>query len=172
MNASLVFAETVDCLVHAELTASSITHRLESDRRSVERDDSAAFELDKARLYVMPAAREGAASDEFALDDIVLLDQDENPYRLLRRTRHHLPIVAGCLVATGWCAPFCLDDEVDARPPSEHPQRQRVRLTVAVTDSGIASVMRQGDRPDVVHSLPSRGMGDLPDVLEAWWKMT
>jgi hypothetical protein len=97
-------------------------------------------------------------------EGIVLLDSDENPYRLLRRTRHHPPIIAGCLVATGWCAPFGLDDDANATPPSSHPLRQRVRLTVAVTDYGIASVLRHSDEPDVVHTLPSRGIGDLPDI--------
>lgn len=151
VNPSLVFAETVDFLVHADTACASDP-----------------FELDKARLYVMPVC-DGRAQDGPSAD-IVLLDEDENPYRLLRRTRHHLPIIAGCVVATGWCAPFGLDDEANACAPSEHPMRQRVRLTVAVTDAGIASVLRRSDDPDVVHPLPSRGMGDLPDVLDAWWR--
>ncbi len=130
-------------------------------------DEAAAshpFDLPKARLYVMPLDTRGARHD------IVLLDEDENPYRLLRRTRHHLPVVAGCLVATGWCAPFTLDDDVEPQAPSEHPLRTRVRITIAVTRDGIASVLRQEDRPEVVHTLPSRGMGDLPDVLDIWWR--
>lgn len=147
----------MDNLVHAEFIGACVSGH---ESTSVRCDP---FDLDKARLYVLPAAE--GTSDA----DIVLLDVDENPYRLLRRTRHHLPIVAGCLVATGWCAPFGLDDEANARPPSAHPMRQRVRLSVAVTDSGIASVLRESGNPDIVHTLPSRGIGDLPDVLDAWW---
>ena len=142
MNSSLTVAELVDSLMHTELAE--------------------PFDLDKARLYIVP----------IDADDVVLVDQDENPYRLLRRTRHHPPVLAGCPVATGWCAPFGLDDDACAVPPSDHPLRQRVRLTVAVTDAGIASVIRRSDQPDEVHSLPSRGIGDLPDVLDAWWCST
>lgn len=169
---ALAFAEIVDSLVHAEFT--SLVEIDESSVGSpgvsiVRRSESGIgqgdpFDLDKARLYVVPSVDDGSDVD------IVLLDEDENPYRLLRRTRHHLPIRAGCLVATGWCAPFGLDDDAHATPPSCHPLRQRVRLSVAVTDAGIASVIRQSDRPDVVHSLPSRGIGDLPDVLDVWWR--
>lgn len=144
MNPSLNVAETVDCLVHAELVR--------------------PFDLDKARLYVMPVG------DGQRDDDLVLLDEDVDPYRLLRRTRHHPPILAGCLVATGWCAPFGLDDEACALAPHDHPRRQRVRLTVAVTSAGISSVLRQSNDPEIAHPLASRGMGDLPDVLEAWWR--
>ena len=150
MNPSLNVAETVDCLVHAELCG-----------------PGDPFDLDKARLYVVPVAEGG---DVDGIAGVVLLDMDENPYRLLRRTRHHQPILAGCLVATGWCAPFGLDDDANAVPPSSHPRRQRIRLTVAITDAGIASVLRQSDQPEVVHSLPSRGIGDLPDVLDSWWR--
>lgn len=136
-------AHTVDRLVHTELVS--------------------PFDLDKARLYVLPIVVETPT------DDVVLVDEDENPYRLLRRTRHHAPVLAGCLVATGWCAPFDLDDDIQEVPPSSHPLRERVRLTVAISDMGIASVLRRSDRPDHVLPLPNRGMGDLPDVLEAWW---
>jgi hypothetical protein len=173
VNPSLTFAETVDCLVHAELTGSS-GHGSQGDDPS----DSgsrllAAFDLHRARLYVLPVADDtsvDAGAGTMPNDGVVLLDSDENPYRLLRRTRHHPPIIAGCLVATGWCAPFGLDDDANATPPSSHPLRQRVRLTVAVTDYGIASVLRHSDEPDVVHTLPSRGIGDLPDILDVWWR--
>jgi len=183
VNPSLTFAETVDCLVHAELTGSSATGSQCDGSRGAESSgdnplDSgarpfAAFDLHRARLYVLPVADDtsvGAGAGTMPNDGIVLLDSDENPYRLLRRTRHHSPIIAGCLVATGWCAPFGLDDDANATPPSSHPLRQRVRLTVAVTDYGIASVLRHSDDPHMVHTLPTRGIGDLPDILEIWWR--
>lgn len=174
MNPSLTFAETVDCLVHAELTGSSGAETSTAGSPDNRPPDSgahalAAFDLHRARLYVLPVADDSSAGP-LSNDGIVLLDSDENPYRLLRRTRHHAPVLAGCLVATGWCAPFGLDDDANATSPSSHPLRQRVRLTVAVTDHGIASVLRQSDDPDVVHTLPNRGIGDLPDILDVWWR--
>jgi len=174
VNPSLTFAETVDCLVHAELTGSSATglsHTGPSGSGPPEPGTRllAAFDLRRARLYVLPVADDTSAT-AVSNEGIVLLDSDENPYRLLRRTRHHPPIIAGCLVATGWCAPFGLDDDANATPPSSHPLRQRVRLAVAVSEHGIASVMRHSNDPDVVHTLPSRGIGDLPDILDVWWR--
>lgn len=151
MNTSLTVAETVDLLIHSQL------------------DDP--FFLDKARLYVMPIIGE----------EFVLLDEDENPYRLLRRTRHHEQYLAGCLVVTGWCAPVDRlhdssdiegRDAIDDIQPSRHPMRQRVRLAVAVTAGGIASVMRRSADPDHVHNLTTRGAGELPDVLDSWWAGT
>ena len=151
MSKSLDIARAVDHLVHGDL------------------EDP--FALPHARLYVL--------SHEGSEVHFEVLDQDENPYRLLMRTRHHPPVRAGCLVVTGWCAPLSdgtmgenddsmMDRYHDIRP-SEHPERQRVRVSVAVTEEGIASVMRQSDEPQMVRDLPTRGAGDLPDVLESWW---
>ena len=151
MSKSLDIARAVDHLVHDDL------------------DDP--FVLPQARLYVL-----SLDGPEVQFE---VLDEDENPYRLLMRTRHHPPVRAGCLVVTGWCAPLPqetrneTDDEVAHRHhglrPSEHPQRQRVRVSVAVTEEGIASVMRQSNEPHMVRDVPTRGAGDLPDVLESWW---
>ena len=119
------------------------------------------FVLARARLYV--TIGEGSRPD--------ILDEDENPYRLLMRTRPHQPVHAGCLVVTGWCAPLERRDgtaETDL-PPSRHPERQRVRVTVAISEQGLATVIRQSGEPQTAHAVTDRGAGDLPDVLESWW---
>jgi hypothetical protein len=126
--------------------------------------------------FVMPHARLYVLNDDGPTMSFDVLDQDENPYRLLMRTRHHQAVRAGCLVVTGWCAPIGDVEDNDPVPtdcspmrPSEHPARQRVRVSVAVTEEGIASVMRQSGEPHTVRDVPARGAGDLPDVLESWW---
>lgn len=141
MHSPLDIAHAVDRLIHDDL------------------DDP--FVLNRARLYVV--------TDEGSQFNI--LDEDENPYRLLVRTRHHQPVHAGCLVVTGWCAPIDTGavSADDALPPSCHPARQRVRVSVAVSDQGIATVMRQSDDPHTARAIADRGTGDLPDVLESWW---
>ena len=53
--------------------------------------------------------------------------------------------------------------------PSQHPKRQRVRVCIAICDGKIATVMRSSDQPDEVKNMSERGMGGIPDVLEAWW---
>lgn len=144
-------------------SASDIAHVVD---RLVHADLEHPFALARARLYVVPDGESDSRVD--------FLDEDENPYRLLIRTRHHQAVRAGCLVVTGWCAPLDGPDGPgpDDVRPSEHPQRQRVRVCVAITDAGIATVMRRSSDPDQVQHLPDRGTGDLPDVLESWWQGT
>ena len=85
----------------------------------VQRELTEPFDLGEARLYVIPAGQSQTA---------VLLDRDENPYRLLERTSDHSLVTAAALVVTGWCAPTDSPDSSTMRP-SEHPLRQRVRIT-------------------------------------------
>ena len=156
-NSSVRMAETVDAYVHRHLVD--------------------PFALDKARLYVLPidiAPVAFTSADEECVTeaDIHLVDEDVDPYRLLRRTRHHRSVGAACLVASGWCAPFTFDDEIRAMAPSDHPRRRRVRLCSAISAAGIASVLRHEDEPESALVLENRGMGDLPDVLDAWWHST
>ena len=79
---------------------------------------------------------------------------------------------AGCLVVTGWAAPTEASPTHEVAPtsrPSQHPKRQRVRVCIAICDGKIATVMRSSDQPDEVKNMSERGMGGIPDVLEAWW---
>lgn len=115
------------------------------------------FTLEQARLYVVPV---GCRST------IELCDVDEHPYRLLVRNRHHAVLAGGALVVTGWCAPT---DDLAACRPSEHPRRQRVRVTVAINGQGIATVLRRDGDPEIPELMDDRGEGELPDALERWW---
>jgi hypothetical protein len=42
-------------------------------------------------------------------------------------------------------------------------------VCIAICDGKIATVMRTSDQPDEVKNMSERGMGGIPDVLEAWW---
>lgn len=126
----------------------------------VHRELSEPFALAEARLYVIPAGQSRRA---------FLLDSDEHPYVLLERTNDHLSLSAAALVVTGWCAPTDPSDSTMWRP-SEHPLRQRVRVTVAIDDRGIATVMRRDGAPNDPEVMDDRGEGELPDALERWWR--
>lgn len=126
----------------------------------VQRDLADPFSMDEARLYVIPL--DGGQR-------VLLRDSDEHPYRLLERTADHGPISAAALVVTGWCAPTDSSDAPLCRP-SEHPMRQRVRVTVAIDERGIATVMRRSGSPDEPEVMDDRGEGELPDALERWWR--
>jgi hypothetical protein len=138
-HGAVAMARWVDDLVHEEL--------------------SEPFALSEARLYVKSVGQSQTA---------FLLDSDENPYRLLERTNQHIPVKAAALVVTGWCAPTDPSDSIGRRP-SEHPMRQRVRITVAIDAHGIATVMRRDGAPNDPEVMDDRGEGELPDALERWW---
>jgi len=139
---ALLVAQFIDSLVHAEL------------------EDP--FEIDLARLYAMP---ENENHDwQIALE--------ANPYELMLNNPRPPETKAGCLVVTGWAAPIEGAPTPDYAPtsrPSKHPKRQRVRVCIAICDGKIATVMRSSDEPDEVKNMSERGMGGIPDVLEAWW---
>jgi len=126
----------------------------------VHREVSEPFSLAEARLYVIPTGQSQPA---------FLLDSDEHPYLLLERTNDHVEFSAAALVVSGWCAPTDPSDSTRWRP-SEHPLRQRVRVTVAIDDRGIATVMRRDGAPNDPEVMDDRGEGELPDALERWWR--
>jgi hypothetical protein len=68
-------------------------------------------------------------------------------------------------VVTGWASPTTDNDT----PPSQHPERIRIRLVTAVGYDGFATVMRRADQPDEVEDMGDEGEGALRDALEAWW---
>ena len=121
------------------------------------------FELDMARLYAIPKNQ----------NQEIFLAMAENPYELMMTHSRPADTIGGCLVVTGWASP--LESASDTPPnqeirPSEHPQRQRVRVCVAICEDEIATVMRTSDQPDDAKQMSERGMGGIPDVLEAWWE--
>lgn len=126
----------------------------------VHRELSEPFSLAEARLYVIPAGQS---------QQVLVLDSDEHPYLLLARTNDHAAFSAAALVVTGWCAPSDPSDSARWRP-SEHPLRQRVRITVAIDARGLATVMRREGAPDDPEVMDDRGEGELPDALERWWR--
>jgi hypothetical protein len=55
-------------------------------------------------------------------------------------------------------------------PPSAHPLRRRVRLVVAISDDGVASVLRFADAPDRVVTDAGAARGSLADAIETMWR--
>jgi len=141
--ALLDIAGDIDAMVHAELRGS---------------DDP--FRLHNARLYTLDC-----------LGDVELLGEAESPYDAMIEFAPPADAVAGVVVVTGWVAPVDENEQTQCRP-SEHPLAERIRLTVAVGDDGIGTVMRRKSLPDVAMAMDDRGVGDLPEALEAWWSLT
>ena len=122
-------------------------------------DTNQAFNLGRSRLYGIDC--NGSAH---------LVGEHEDPYIAL--VLHDRPdnAVAAVLVVTAWAAPTNEGGNIDC-PPSQHPDKVRARITVAVSDEGIVSSLRRMDAPDEVTFMHERGTGALPDALECWWSL-
>lgn len=114
------------------------------------------FEID-ARLYVCD------------IDGAYLLSQGDNPYQLLEETEKPDNITAMALVVCGYACPH--DPSNEKQRPSEHPDRERIRLVTCFDSSGsVKSIMRRADKADQVEDLGSEGEGQLRYALEDWWE--
>ena len=123
------------------------------------------FELQGARLYGVNVALGGATEP-----NLCLIAQHPDVYELLDAPSSSLARMfdAAAIVTTGWAAPLSQDGSVDG-PPSRHAMRRRVRLTVAVADNGVASVLRFGDDPDEVVTDPGAATGSLAEAITRFW---
>ena len=67
------------------------------------------------------------------------------------------------ILTAGWAAP--LEETDDDTPPSQHPQKRRVRLIVHATEFGVASVMRFKDDADEIVTDDGNARGSLAEAV-------
>ncbi len=109
-----------------------------------------------------------AATDGFTRE---LVDCDADPYALITRLPPTVDFDVACLVMTGWMTPLESNDEDDdaGDDVDDGRHRWRVRLTAAVSDEGVAVVVRRWDGGEWSDSFADGGEGAFPDALRAWW---
>lgn len=106
-----------------------------------------------------------------------LVDCDADPYALIARLPPTVDFDAACLVMTGWMTPLETDDvheddddvDEDDGDDDDDRRRWRVRLTAAVSDDGVAVVVRRWDGGEWSDSFADGGEGAFPDALRTWW---
>ena len=78
---------------------------------------------------------------------------------------------AAVVLTCGWAAPIRDedDDNETSVPPSQHPERRRVRLVVVVGDCGVGSVLRFADTPNDVVTDAGAARGSLADAVTNMW---
>ena len=122
-----------------------------------------------ARLYGVSIVDLNAAhrNDNGALR-ITFLAEHGDVYELLEAPTNAVvrAFDAAAVLTTGWAAPL---GESDGIPPSEHPERRRVRLVVVVCDEGVASVLRFADEPDEIVTDAGSARGSLADAVAHLW---
>lgn len=67
------------------------------------------------------------------------------------------------ILTCGWAAPIETTDE--NTPPSQHPERRRVRLLVHATEFGVASVLRFKDTDDEIVTDDGAARGSLAESV-------
>lgn len=67
------------------------------------------------------------------------------------------------ILTCGWAAPLESTDE--NTPPSQHPEKRRVRLLVHATEFGVASVLRFKDDDDEIVTDEGSARGSLADAV-------
>ena len=145
------------------------------------------FDLPRARLYgVSIVNANGVVSHEDGALRISFLAEHGDVYELLDAPSSAIARMfdAAVVLTCGWAAPIArqdhddqdaLDDASDDAsddtvPPSQHPQRRRVRLVVVVCDDGVASVLRFADTPDDIVTDAGSARGSLADAVNNLWR--
>ena len=136
------------------------------------------FDLPRARLYgVSIVNANGVASHEDGALRISFLAEHGDVYELIDAPTSAIVRMfdAAVVLTCGWAAPIdrsdqCHDDDdAEKLPPSQHPQRRRVRLVVVVGDQGVGSVLRFADTPKEIVTDAGSARGSLADAVNNLW---
>lgn len=77
---------------------------------------------------------------------LVLIDQSQDAYELIKNNTGTIRKHPLAITTLGWAAPLSDNNENNETPPSQHPERRRVSLFIAVNKTGqMASVLRFQD---------------------------
>jgi len=135
------------------------------------------FDLPRARLYgVSIVDAVGVRANHNGALRISFLAEHGDVYELLDAPSSAIARMfdAAVVLTCGWAAPIDRDEnpaneDSSEVPPSQHPQRRRVRLVVTVCDDGVASVLRFADTPDDIVTDAGSARGSLADAVNNLW---
>ena len=141
------------------------------------------FDLKRARLYGISVVDAGGVDrlEDGALR-ITFLAEHGDVYELIDAPTSAIVRMfdAAVVLTCGWAAPIDRshesddddadgDDDAEKLPPSQHPQRRRVRLVVVVGDQGVGSVLRFADTPKEIVTDAGSARGSLADAVNNLW---
>mgnify|MGYP003645938940 CR=1 FL=1 len=127
-------------------------------------DSKIGYDSKTAKIYAVNA------SDDVALSELELelVDSHKDVYDLLDNSDLSYVLKANShimVMTCGWAAPLSKStEELDALPPSEHPQKRRVRLAILANQEGIMSVIRFQDSDETVLD-EGKATGSLADAI-------
>ena len=126
----------------------------------------AAFEMEKAELYGV---------HEFADGGAIAIKESENGdvYQLLGDLDSIVKLIpydGFGIVTVGWAAPLAKDNDDFDGPPSQHPEKRRVRLFCYCNAQGnVSSSIRFKDDDEVTYD-ENQATGSLKEAMTAMFK--
>jgi hypothetical protein len=148
---------TLSLLATAELAEAKLHHLLSHPTNP---DDQ--FQLSSSRLYGVTITNNEAK--------LTHLSSHDDVYDLLskadRKVAKSYEFTA--VVTTGWAAPLPKDFDAEVgldTPPSQHPEKRRVRLVIVATRGDVVSVLRFQDEPDDTITDEGGATGSLNDAI-------
>ena len=146
------------------------------------------FDLKRARLYGISVVDAGGVDrlEDGALR-ITFLAEHGDVYELIDAPTSAIARMfdAAVVLTCGWAEPIDRsgdsgdkeendeeddeDDDDKNLPPSQHPQRRRVRLVVVVGDQDVGSVLRFADTPKEIVTDAGSARGSLADAVTNLW---
>jgi hypothetical protein len=124
-----------------------------------QKDGDEAFAMKRAQMFAVEVG--GTVRTIGTCGDVYELLEEMEAKELLATD------VAVGVETCGWASPISQgEDEDDQVPPSQHPDRRRVRLVTMVTRKfEVASAMGFADTPDEVITDAGTARGSLADAL-------
>lgn len=148
---------TLTLLNTAELAEAKLHHLLGHPTNP---DDQ--FQLKSSRLYGVTITDDDEAK-------LTLISKHADVYELLERASRKVAksYEFTAVVTTGWAAPLPKDysDNDEVTPPSQHPEKRRVRLVIVASPVDVVSVLRFQDEPDDTITDEGSATGSLNDAV-------
>ena len=139
---------------------SDILDKAEFAERVISEQIQGDFSLKRALFFAVNETDEGVAlvlASEHG-DIYELIDNDDS--RAVAKVSDYIAVLT-----CGWASPTARGDDDEQVPPSQHPERRRVRLMVFANKDGFASVMRFSDTPDETITDDGQARGALADAI-------
>jgi hypothetical protein len=141
---------------------SDLLHKAETAEKAISDELNGDFDLKQAMFFSINETDDGRVA-------LVLAGEHGDVYDLLNSDDSRAVAKVSDYIAVltcGWASPIVEgqsdDDQV---PPSQHPERRRVRLVVFASKDGCASVMRFSDTPDETITDDGNARGALAEAV-------
>jgi hypothetical protein len=98
-------------------------------------------------------------------DQWTLVEQAGNPYELLHNFVYHGLDGTSAMTMHGWGAPLTENDNLTETRPSQHPERRRCRVHIAMIQGEWETAVVFSDKADQLDYMGEQGIGGIADEI-------